>query len=66
MSVPFREQAELQLSYKGQTLRKTYQPDFIYFDKIILEIKAVTALADSTAPKSTTTSRRPASDSGCS
>lgn len=45
-SVPFREQAELQLSYKGRTLRKTYQPDFICFDKIILEIKAVTALAD--------------------
>lgn len=39
-------QKELQLTYKGRPLKQTYQPDFICADKIILEIKAVTALTD--------------------
>jgi GxxExxY protein len=36
----------LALSYKGRALKQAYQPDFICLDKIILEIKAVSALAD--------------------
>lgn len=44
--VPFKPQAELFLSYKGRPLRQRYIPDFICFDKIILEIKAVSELAD--------------------
>ena len=44
--IPFRPQAELKLTYKGRPLKQTYQPDFILFDKIVLEIKAVTALQD--------------------
>jgi GxxExxY protein len=36
----------LALAYKGRPLRQTYEPDFICMDKIILEIKAVSALAD--------------------
>jgi GxxExxY protein len=44
--VPFRAQAPLQLMYKGHPLRQTYQPDFLCFDKIILEIKAATKLTD--------------------
>ena len=42
----FRPQAELALSYKGQLLMCKYIPDFILYDKIVLEIKAVTELAD--------------------
>ncbi len=42
----FQPQEELDLSYKGQLLKRKYIPDFILFDKIILEIKAVTALTD--------------------
>ena len=44
--IPFKPQAELSLSYKGRPLRQRYVPDFICFDKIILEIKAVTELTD--------------------
>lgn len=42
----FKPQAELFLSYKGRPLRQKYVPDFICFDKIILEIKAVSELSD--------------------
>ena len=45
-NIPFAEQVELILDYKGQRLRQTYKPDFICFDKIILEIKAVSKLTD--------------------
>lgn len=44
--IPFVAQAELTLSYKGRALRKKYQPDFLCYGKIIVEIKAVGALAD--------------------
>ena len=44
--IPIVPQAELKLTYKGRTLKKTYQPDFACFDKIIVEIKAVSELAD--------------------
>jgi GxxExxY protein len=36
----------LTLSYRGRTLLQTYQPDFICFDKIVLELKTVSRLAD--------------------
>jgi len=44
--IPFKAQAPLQLQYKGRLLKQTYQPDFLCFGKVILEIKAVTKLAD--------------------
>jgi len=44
--IQFQPQAELQLTYKGRTLKQTYQPDFICFGKVIVEIKSVSALAD--------------------
>ena len=45
-NMPCRPQAELPLTYKGQALTKFLKPDFICFDKIILEIKAVPKLED--------------------
>jgi len=42
----FAAQPGLGLTYKGRPLKQTYQPDFICADKVILEIKAVTALTD--------------------
>src|SRR6266852_4665094 len=45
-SIPFVPQSELQLSYKGRRLKQKYQPDFICFEKIIVEIKALKPLAD--------------------
>ena len=36
----------LTLSYRDRMLRQTYQPDFVCSEKIILELKAVSTLAD--------------------
>jgi GxxExxY protein len=44
--IPFVSLPELQLTYKGQRLRKSYQPDFTCFENIIVEIKAVKEIAD--------------------
>ncbi len=43
--ISFRAQVDLQLNYKGELLRQTYKLDFICYDKIIVEIKAVKELA---------------------
>ncbi len=40
----FRPQAKLKLSYKGRTLKKKCQPDFLVYDKIVVEIKALANL----------------------
>jgi GxxExxY protein len=45
-NVPFKAQADLVLTYKGRTLRQTYRPDVICYEKIVVELKAVTALTD--------------------
>lgn len=44
--IPFRSQVELNLQYKHTTLIQTYKPDFVCYGKIIVEIKALKALAD--------------------
>ncbi len=44
--VPFLAQRPLALEYKGCPLRSRYQPDFVCYDRIVLEVKAVTELAD--------------------
>jgi GxxExxY protein len=44
--IPFVPQSELQIAYKGHTLKQTYKPDFVCFGKIIVEIKAVSSLDD--------------------
>jgi GxxExxY protein len=44
--LPFVSQRALTLTYKGRVLQKTYQPDFICYDAIIVEIKAVSQLTN--------------------
>jgi GxxExxY protein len=44
--IPFVSQKELEIEYKGQKLKQSYKADFICFDKIIVEIKAVSKLMD--------------------
>lgn len=44
--IPFVPQKELELFYRGRTLKKKYKPDFVCYDKIIVEIKAVRELID--------------------
>jgi len=43
--IPFTARQELKLSYKGETLKQIYIPDFICFGKIIVELKAAAAIA---------------------
>ncbi len=45
-TIPFQPQAGLLLKYKATTLQQKYRPDFICFEKIVLEIKAVSELCD--------------------
>jgi GxxExxY protein len=44
--IPFVVKPALVLSYKGRQLKCQYEPDFICYDKIVLELKTVTALND--------------------
>ncbi len=39
--IPFNSQKEITINYKGEKLIQKYIPDFICYNKIILEIKAV-------------------------
>lgn len=45
-NIPFVEHPNLKIDYKGTALKKGYEPDFICFGKIIVEIKSVTKLLD--------------------
>ena len=45
-AIPSVQQVALPLEYKGRKLIQTYRPDYVCFDKIILEIKAVSKLTD--------------------
>ena len=41
-NIPYQREAPLKVNYKGHTLKKEYTADFICYDKIIIETKAVT------------------------
>jgi len=45
-AIPFVEQSRLKLDYKGRALRQFYEADFLCYDEIIVEIKAVKCLTD--------------------
>lgn len=42
--IPFESCKVLKINYKGQLLQKTYCADLVYFDKIIVELKALDQL----------------------
>lgn len=42
--IPARHQADLPISYKGQKLNTTYRADFVCFDAVIVELKALAKL----------------------
>src|SRR5690554_5911121 len=43
-NIPHRREVILPISYKGELLQKQYKADFICFDKIIVELKAVSEI----------------------
>jgi GxxExxY protein len=45
-NIPAEPQKKLELFYREQKLEQFYQPDFICFGKIIVELKAVEKIAD--------------------
>jgi GxxExxY protein len=44
-AIPFNVQPVLKIFYKGNPLMKTYQPDFVCYDEVIVEIKALSNLS---------------------
>jgi GxxExxY protein len=45
-SIPFDPTPKLSLTYKNKPLKKTFRPDFVCYELIVVEIKAVSALND--------------------
>lgn len=44
--IPAIAKPSLTLSYRGRILTQSYAPDFVCFERIIVELKAVSALVD--------------------
>jgi GxxExxY protein len=42
--IPYEREKLLKISYKGKTLTKEYIADFICYDKIVIELKALSKL----------------------
>jgi GxxExxY protein len=43
--VPYKSQPIVEIKYKGKPLNKKYQPDFMCYEEIIVEIKALSGLS---------------------
>lgn len=43
--IPHRREVELPVSYKGQKLNASYRADFLCFDGVIVELKALSRLS---------------------
>ena len=43
--IPYKAQPVIEILYKGKPLEKKYQPDFMCFGEIIVEIKALERLS---------------------
>ena len=44
-NISYKKEVRLDLYYKGQRLKKTYRTDFICYDEIIVEVKAVSFMS---------------------
>jgi GxxExxY protein len=45
-AIPFVPKQALALSYKSRLLKQVYEPDFVCFERIVVELKAAKALDD--------------------
>ncbi|WP_027455989.1 GxxExxY protein [Xylanibacter brevis] len=43
-NIPYEREKELKITYDGVELKQTYKADFVCYDQIIVELKAVSAL----------------------
>ena len=44
--IPYEREKELKITYDGVDLKQTYKADFVCYDEIIVELKAVSKLDD--------------------
>lgn len=44
--IPFEREKVINVTYKGKVLSKNFRPDFVCYDKIIVELKAVDGFTD--------------------
>lgn len=44
--IPFNREKTYEFTYKGKVLSKTFRPDFVCYDKVIVELKAVDDFTD--------------------
>lgn len=44
--IPFEREKVINETYKGKVLSKSFRPDFVCYDKIIVELKAVSEFTD--------------------
>lgn len=44
--IPYEREKELKIYYEGKEMRQTYRADFVCYDNIIVELKAVAHLDD--------------------
>lgn len=44
--IPFEREKPINVIYKGKVLSKNFRPDFVCYDKIIVELKAVSEFTD--------------------
>ncbi|MBR0101140.1 MAG: GxxExxY protein [Treponema sp.] len=42
--IPFQREQKLEITYKGRKLNKEYYADFVCYNKIIVELKAISVL----------------------
>lgn len=51
MHIPFEREAKIDIFYKGKKLDKEYYADFICYDKINVELKAISKLVNANKAK---------------
>jgi GxxExxY protein len=44
-NIPFLREEKLTLTYKGRALETTYKPDFICFNAVLVELKALSRMS---------------------
>lgn len=45
-NIPYNSQPQIRVFYRGKPLKKYYEPDYICYEKIIVEIKAMKLLGN--------------------
>ena len=44
--IPYEREKDIQIFYDGVKIKQSYRADFVCYDKIIIELKAISSLED--------------------